>query len=571
MKKFVLLSAAAALLSLPTVVSAQDKPATVTQAQQQKLTLERVFASPDLSGSAPRGVRLSPDGKLLTLLRGREDEKDRFDLWALDTQTGDWRMLVDSEKVGSGAELSEAEKMQRERKRIGSLKGIVAYDWAPDGKAILVPIDGDLYLARLDGSVERLTQTEASELNPAISPAGGYVSFVRDGQLWAGALGGEAHAITPIEGDTVHWGEAEFVAQEEMDRSTGYWWSPDDKRIAVERFDEAPVGIVTRAAIGAEGTKVYEQRYPAAGTDNVLVDLYVVDPVGQKRVKVDLGADRDIYLARVDWAPDGKTLYVQRENRAQTQLDMLSRRSCNGYIARPVQREGRRQELGQPQQQLQIPQRRQPDLVVRTRRLRASLSVQERQMDAADQGRLGRHRAGRRRSGQGPRLFFGKQGRCPRAAGLCDRPRQPGKGYATDRPGIYQRRVDGCVCLAPDRQPVEPGAAVAGLSCRHDRQADRLDLRKRARCEPPLCALSGEPCHAELRHDQDRRRRDAALQDDDAADRAGEDLSGVLRTLWRAALPDRYQGLERGYGAIYRRSGLYLFRARQSRFGQSRG
>ncbi len=324
MKKFVLLSAAAALLSLPTVVSAQDKPAAVNQAQQQKLTLERVFASPDLSGSAPRGVKLSPDGKLLTMLRGRDGEKDRFDLWALDTQSGEWRMLVDSEKVGSGAELSEAEKMQRERKRIGGLRGIVAYDWTPDGKAILVPIDGDLYLARLDGSVERLTQTEASELNPAISPAGGYVSFVRDGQLWAGALGEEAHAITPVEGETVHWGEAEFVAQEEMDRSTGYWWSPDDKRLAVERFDEAPVGIVTRAAIGAEGTKVYEQRYPAAGTDNVLVDLYVLDPDGQNRVKVDLGEDRDIYLARVDWAPDGKMLYVQRENRAQTQLDMLA-------------------------------------------------------------------------------------------------------------------------------------------------------------------------------------------------------------------------------------------------------
>lgn len=329
MKKFLLLAATTALLSLSHVAWAQDKPAamiatTPNAAEQQELTLERVFASPDLSGSAPRGVKLSPDGKLLTLLRSRDGDKERFDLWAIDTQSGEWRMLVDSEKVGSGAELSEAEKMQRERKRIGGLKGIVAYDWTPDGKAILVPIDGDLYLAKLDGSVQRLTQTEASELNPAISEAGGYVSFVRDGQLWAGRLGEDAVAITPVEGETIHWGEAEFVAQEEMDRSTGYWWSPDDRHIAVERFDEAPVGIVTRAAIGAEGTKVYDQRYPAAGTDNALVDLYVLDPDGQNRVKVDLGAETDIYLARVDWAPDGKTLYVQRQNRAQTVLDMLA-------------------------------------------------------------------------------------------------------------------------------------------------------------------------------------------------------------------------------------------------------
>lgn len=329
MKKFVLLAATAAVLALPTAVLAQDKAATMTPAEpdtveQQELTLDRVFASPDLSGSAPRAARLSPDGSLLTLLRSRDGDRERFDLWAIDTRTGESRMLVDSEKIGSGAELSEAEKMQRERKRIGGLKGIVAYDWTPDGKAILVPIDGDLYLARLDGSVQRLTKTEASELNPTVSETGTYVGFVRDGQLWAGRLGQDAKAITPVEGETIHWGEAEFVAQEEMDRSTGYWWSPDDKRIAVERFDEAPVGIVTRAAIGAEGTKVYDQRYPAAGTANVLVDLYVLDPDGGNRIKVDLGAETDIYLARVDWGPDGKTLYVQRQNRAQTRLDMLA-------------------------------------------------------------------------------------------------------------------------------------------------------------------------------------------------------------------------------------------------------
>ncbi|MBM3927718.1 MAG: S9 family peptidase, partial [Sphingomonadales bacterium] len=74
---------------------------------------------------------------------------------------------------------------------------------------------------------------------------------------------------------------------------------------------------------GADGTRVFEQRYPAAGTPNVLVDLYVMRPDGSGSVKVDLGRDRDIYLARVRWAPDGKTLYVQRQNREQTVLDVL--------------------------------------------------------------------------------------------------------------------------------------------------------------------------------------------------------------------------------------------------------
>ncbi len=287
------------------------------------LSFERVFGNPGLNGSSPRATKLSPDGRYLTLLRNREDDKDRYDLWGYDRESGEWTMLVDSEKLGSGRELSEDEKMQRERARVGNLKGIITYQWSADGQSVLVPLDGDLYLAGLDGTVTRLTDTEASELNPTLSPEGGYVSFVRDRQLWTGKVGEEAAPITPKEGDTIRWGEAEFVAQEEMARLTGFWWSPTDDRIAVERFDEAPVGIVTRAAIGATGTKVYEQRYPVAGTPNADVSLYLMDPDGGGRVQVDLGAEKDIYLARVDWAPDGKTAYVQRQNRKQTVLDML--------------------------------------------------------------------------------------------------------------------------------------------------------------------------------------------------------------------------------------------------------
>ncbi len=307
----------------PAAALAQAGGITIPAAVPQKpLTLERLFASPALSGSAARGVKLSPDGSLMTVLRNRADDRERYDLWALDTATGQWRMLIDSRKIGTGAELSEAEKMQRERARVGGLKGIITYDWAPDGKALLVPLDGDLYLAGIDGSVNRLTQSMEGELNPAISPKGRYLSFVRDQKLWVGTVGGEAKAVAPG-GGTVHYGEAEFVAQEEMGRSTGYWWSPNDDRIAVEWYDESNVGIVTRTAIGAEGTKTFDQRYPAAGTPNIVPHLIVIDPAGGNKVEVDLGADKDIYLARVDWAPDSRSLYVQRQNRAQTRLDML--------------------------------------------------------------------------------------------------------------------------------------------------------------------------------------------------------------------------------------------------------
>ncbi|WP_298200034.1 S9 family peptidase [Novosphingobium sp.] len=321
-----LLACCALLLPVPPAFAGAPV-VTAPQGQQAgTLTLERVYASPGLNGPSPRGVKLSPDGRWLTVLRNRPDDRERYDLWGFDRQSGQWTMLVDSRKLSSGRELSEAEKMQRERMRVGDLKGIISYDWNADGKSLLVPLDGDLLLVGLDGAARRLDGVSADARDAALSPKGGYVSFVAERRFWVGAVaGGRPVAISPDEASaTVHWGEAEFVAQEEMARFKGAWWAPDDSRVALERFDEAKVGVVTRAAIGAAGTRTFEQRYPAAGTANAEVSLWVMKPDGSERVRVDLGSDPDIYLARVDWAPDGRTLYVQRQNRAQTRLDLLA-------------------------------------------------------------------------------------------------------------------------------------------------------------------------------------------------------------------------------------------------------
>jgi len=311
------LLASALLVGVP--VMAQQTP------QAQPLTLERVYASPSLGGPRPRVLKLAPDGRLATLLKSRPSDKDRFDLWAVDTATGQSRMLVDSEKLSSGAALSEAERMNRERRRIADVKGITDYAWAPDAKRLLVPVDGDLWVAALDGSVTRLTQTPETETDAKLSPKGGFASFVRDGHLFVQALaGGDAREVAGEKTPKVSWGVAEFIAQEELDRFDGHWWAPDDSRIAVARVDESPVKQVTRAAIGADGTRLFIQAYPAAGTANADVSLWLVNPDGTGKTKVDLSPSADIYVARVAWAVDSKTLYVQRLTRDQQRLDILA-------------------------------------------------------------------------------------------------------------------------------------------------------------------------------------------------------------------------------------------------------
>ncbi len=116
---------------------------------------------------------------------------------------------------------------------------------------------------------------------------------------------------------------AEFVAQEEMDRLTGYWWAPDDSAVAYARVDEAPVAIEKRFEVYADRAEVIEQRYPAAGKANAAVRLYLRKLGQSTDIEVDLGDERDIYLARVDWLPDASGVLVQRQSRDQRTLDVL--------------------------------------------------------------------------------------------------------------------------------------------------------------------------------------------------------------------------------------------------------
>ena len=92
------------------------------------LTVERLFDAPDLQGPSLRQPRFSPDGTLVSYLRGKDDDPQVYDLWAYDIATGQHRLLVDSRSLApSGETLSAEEEARRERQRIAALRGIVEY------------------------------------------------------------------------------------------------------------------------------------------------------------------------------------------------------------------------------------------------------------------------------------------------------------------------------------------------------------------------------------------------------------------------------------------------------------
>ena len=324
----------AALLAM-TLIAATTAQAAV-DTDPRKLSLEAITGDAALSGPTLMKPQVAPDGSRVTFLRGQDEDRNRLDLWEYHVASGQTRMLVDSRVVLPGEEtLSDAEKARRERQRIAGLSGIVDYQWAPDSKRLLFPLGGELYLYDLERSgsaaVRKLTNGEGFATDPRISPAGGYVSFVRARDLWVIDLrDGRQLRLTTDGSDTIGNGVAEFVADEEMDRHTGYWWAPDDSAIAFARIDESPVPLVRRYEMYADRTEVVEQRYPAAGERNVLVTLGVIAPqAGARPQWIDLGAERDIYLARVDWR-DPQRLTFQRQSRDQQRLDLIESTLATG-------------------------------------------------------------------------------------------------------------------------------------------------------------------------------------------------------------------------------------------------
>ena len=296
-----------------------------------KLTPEILFSDPSLDGTSLRGAKISPDGSFVTVLQGRKDDANQQDLWAYDLESGEGRLLVSSTDIlGAPEELSLEEKNRRERRReYGS--GIVSYDWAGDN-LLLFPLGGDIYLYDLETKEARqVTATKGFETNPKVFGDGQYVAYIRENNLYVKDLkSGLERQLSDGATELIRNGIASFVVQEELDRYTGYWASPNAKLIAYTQTDDANVKIRNRIEYTAEGVTNVEQRYPFAGTANAAVKLGIVGLKGGSTKWVDIGDVDDIYLTRVFWSKDSQTLFAGILSRDQKSHKLLKINPRNG-------------------------------------------------------------------------------------------------------------------------------------------------------------------------------------------------------------------------------------------------
>ena len=269
---------------------------------------------------APRSFSVAPDGSRVVFLRSGSGTDRAHSLWVLDTEGGGERVAADPRALLGGAleNLSAEERARRERSREGGA-GIVGYATDAAVELASFALSGRLFAAELRAGTARELPTPGQVIDPRPSPDGRQVAYVARGALRVvGAEGADDRALAAPESEGVTYGLAEFIAAEEMGRSRGFWWAPESDRLLVARVDDTPVRrwwISDPARPDREPQRV---AYPAAGTPNADVRLFVVTLDGT-RTEVSWDRARYPYLAHVHWSAAGAPLVLvqARDQRAQ--------------------------------------------------------------------------------------------------------------------------------------------------------------------------------------------------------------------------------------------------------------
>jgi dipeptidyl-peptidase 4 len=285
--------------------------------ERNQLTPELVAHYPRPGMAIPGQIRYSPDAKFVTYLFSERGDLVR-DLWRLDLASGrkeHW-LSAPGEAV-TEENISREEVLRRERLRLRET-GITEYIWAEKANVMLLPLRGELY-RWAQGTVARLTGDGV--IDPKITEDGRRVFFVRDGDVWTIDEAGDRRLTSHPVGATN--GLAEYVAQEELDRLSGYWPSKQGDMVAFEQVDESHIPIYPIVHQGKATLEVEEHRYPFAGAENARVKLGVVSVPSGETTFVEPGRVKGGYLARVDWHHDGRLL-VQWLSRDWRQLELVA-------------------------------------------------------------------------------------------------------------------------------------------------------------------------------------------------------------------------------------------------------
>ncbi len=306
---------AALILALGQLVAARAHAETM---------LEQYAATQRFRAGQPTAIHVADDGRVFYLRSGPRSRDQALYCWDPTTRSNQAWTTAAELLSGQAEQITPEEAARRERLR-QTARGITSLKPSQDGRWLLVPLGERLF--RIDTRsrlVSELQLGDGAPVDPRLSPDGAWLAFVREGDLYVYHFDSKATTrLTDSASATLTHGLAEFIAQEEMARMHGCWWSPDSRQLVYQQTDESAVELLSLLDPLRPEQAPRQSRYPRAGGANAQVRLGVIDRGGGPTVWIEWDRAKFPYLASVHWKP-GSPLTLVVEDRPQHELVVLA-------------------------------------------------------------------------------------------------------------------------------------------------------------------------------------------------------------------------------------------------------
>jgi dipeptidyl-peptidase-4 len=253
-------------------------------------------------------------------LRSRRGDDPLTCLWAFDVTSAGNRLLADPARLAAVEQDLPPEELARRERLREQAGGIVHYATDRAMSTAAFTLAGRLWVTGIDTATVEELAVNPPVLDPRPDPTGTRLAYVSGGALRVvGADGRDDRAVIEPDGPEAIYGLAEFVAAEEMGRTRGYWWSPDGDALLVARVDTSAVDRWYIAEPAYPDRQPRQVAYPAAGTANADVSLWLVGLDGSRR-QVEWDRAGFEYLVTVGWVHTAPIIVVQSRDQRRMQI-----------------------------------------------------------------------------------------------------------------------------------------------------------------------------------------------------------------------------------------------------------
>lgn len=307
---------------------------TAPAADASRLSVERIFATPEFQPARFGGFRWLKDGNSFAKLEPSATVKESMELVKYQADTNNREILLSADKLIPKGETKPL--------------SIHGYEWSADDRRVLIYTNsvkvwrlntkGDYWV--LEPATGRLTKL-GGDAKPStlmfakFSPDGTRVGYVRDNDLYVENIDtGKVTRLTSNGSPTMINGTSDWVNEEEFNLRDCWRWSPDGRSIAFWQFDASGIeDFILLDNTQGLYPKLTRIPYPKTGTQNAAVRVGVISADGGEiRWMQTPGDPRNTYIVSVDWTDDSRSVYLQHFNRLQNTLQVLAADAQSGAV-----------------------------------------------------------------------------------------------------------------------------------------------------------------------------------------------------------------------------------------------